>query len=275
MLPNDATLADLWASGVLGADPGNCVLALDFDQTLTQVDKSAPAGQQLKMRGGEASRRALQQMHAAGVTLLIITAQSPSVQTIVNLAGEVRHLGLQSLFGLTADGGPAADEPPSPPKLLSGSSSMSVAHTIASAAAPDVPVVVTLDGGVKIARMANLLAARYNKPEAFEYWLRNCAPSGKPSPTRLAFVDDNSDNAVSMFMHFAASEMRRNDGEAAARPTAPDAGAPCIPICAVWYPPPAGLKGETFDEDTRALLMAVSKGEIAAGGALASGVHVS
>ena len=259
VLPRHGTLADLWASGILSSDPGRCVLALDFDQTLTQVDKTQEVGMQLKMRGGHPARRALQEMHAAGVTLLIITAQSPSVQTLINLATELRHLGIHSLFGL-AGGAADTTQPPSPPslpKLLSGGSSSSVALEVASAAVPDVPAVVTLDGGIKIARMGNLLAARYNKPEAFEYWLRSCAPQDMPIPKQLAFVDDNSDNAVSMFMHFAASEM----SEATARDASSN-WAPRIPMCAIWYPPPASLKGEAFDEATRALLMAVSRGEI-------------
>ena len=276
VLPNTGTLADLWASGALGSEPSSCVLALDFDQTLTQVDKTAAVGQQLKMRGGEAARRALHEMHAAGVTLLIITAQAPSVQTLLNLVGELRHLGIHSLFGLETEDELAVGEPGTPEgspstTLLSGSSSISVA----AAAAASVPLVVTLDGGIKIARMANLLAARYNKPEAFEYWLTHCAPIGKPPPTQLAFLDDNSDNAVSMFMHFAASEMMKHEESpspsAAAEPSAAATqqrqqathSAPCIPICAMWYPPPAASKGETFDEGTRALLLSVSRGEIA------------
>jgi hypothetical protein len=274
VLPRHGTLADMWASGVLSSYASRCVLALDFDQTLTQVDKTQEMGMQLKLRGGDAARRALQEMHAAGVTLLIITAQSPSVQTLINLAAELRHLGIHSLFGLAdgpddtaqspSSGSPTAASPlPPSPRLLSGASSLSVALDVASAAAPDVPAVVTLEGGIKIARMANLLAARYNKPEAFEYWLRSCAPRDMPTPTKLGFVDDNSDNAVSMFMHFAASEMC----ESKARDTSPPS-APRIPICAMWYPPPAGLKGEAFDEATRALLMAVSRGEIAVDGNL-------
>ena len=257
VLPNTGTLADLWASGALGGDPSRCVLALDFDQTLTQVDRTAAVGEQLKMRGGEAARRALHEMHAAGVTLLIITAQAPSVQTILNLMGELKVLGVHSLFGLEA---------------------------------VEEPSVVTLEGGIKIARMGNLMAARYNKPEALQYWLTQCAPPGKPPPTQLAFVDDNSDNAVSMFMQFAAVEITTRD-----EPPSPSAATeqppqqpqslthspPCIPICAVWYPPPVASKGEAFDEATRELLLSVSRGEIAhaggisgSGGGAAGGVDV-
>ena len=265
VLPRAGTLADLWASGALGDEPGRCVLALDFDQTLTQVDRSAPAGSQLRMRGGEAARVALHAMHAAGVTLLIITAQSPSAQTLVNLQGELRHLGIGELFGLRSTCDEAAD-------------------------VDEAPSVVSVQGGVKIARLANCLAARYNKPEALQYWLENCWPSATAAvaaaaaaakatppvaPRRLVFVDDNSDNAVSMFMHFAGAELTRREAAAAAGaapqqpPPAPPAlpaqqhVPPAIPMCSVWYEPPSEGRGEAFDEATRELLHAVSRGAIA------------
>ena len=58
------------------------------------------------------------------------------------------------------------------------------------------------DSGVKIAMMGHVVAARYNKPEGLMSWLEREGLT----PERLAFVDDNSDNAFSMFMAFAALE---------------------------------------------------------------------
>ena len=135
---------------------------------------------------------------------------------------------------------------------------------------------MSVDGGVKLAMMGHIIAARYNKPEGLLAWLRR----EELAPHRLAFVDDNSDNAFSMFMHFASAERQHaaEYGEAASRttedpPRASDAAAPDTrpsatpppppPLCcAVWYPPEAAAREEAFDAPTREMLLALSRGEI-------------
>ena len=121
---------------------------------------------------------------------------------------------------------------------------------------------LTLDGGVKIAMMGHVVAARYNKPEGLEAWLTREGLR----PKALAFVDDNSDNAFSMFMHFAALEKAHAaaHGETGAAPAASaDGGAPPPPTCcAVWYPPETSATQESFDAPTREMLLALSRGPL-------------
>ena len=169
ILPAHGTLGDVWRAGGLAAGD---LVALDFDQTVTQV-----AGGVKRVRGGSDARAALADMTAAGVTTIIITAQSPTETTLESLAGELRELGLAELFA----------EPGSAP--------------LASAPAR----VLRLDGGIPIACKGRCLAARYNKPEALQFWLqRELLLSGR-SPARCLFVDDSSDNAVSMFLAVGGS----------------------------------------------------------------------
>jgi len=123
---------------------------------------------------------------------------------------------------------------------------------------------VTLDGGVKIAMMGHVIAARYNKPEGLQAWLRREGLT----PHTVAFVDDNSDNAFSMFMSFAALE--KSHAATHGAPTAASAaagdggGAPHPPpiCCAVWYPPEDGAKEENYDVQTREMLLALSRGPL-------------
>ena len=56
------------------------------------------------LRGGNAARSALRGLHAAGVRMAIVTAQSPSLQTVRTLSGELHALGIAELFGVPADG---------------------------------------------------------------------------------------------------------------------------------------------------------------------------
>ena len=75
------------------------------------------------------------------------------------------------------------------------------------------------------------------------------------TPERLAFVDDNSDNAFSMFMAFAALE-KAHRSEVGKKAIAP-------PICcSVWYPPETSATQENFDAATREMLEALSKGPL-------------
>ena len=107
------------------------------------------------------------------------------------------------------------------------------------------------DSGVKIAMMGHVVAARYNKPEGLMSWLEREGLT----PERLAFVDDNSDNAFSMFMAFAALE-KAHRAEVGKKAIAP-------PICcSVWYPPETSATQENFDAATREMLEALSKGPL-------------
>ncbi len=174
VLESNATLADVWQAGLLGPNLDRAVLALDFDQTLTQCLKTRSGARSLALRGGEPARRALSQMAQAGVRLVILTAQSPSEQTLLNLSDELGRLGLSALFG------------------MDGSTK---------------PTLHTLEGSIPLARLGHAIAARYNKPEALKYWLAE----EKLAPERLVFVDDSSDNAFSMFSEFAATELNGSE----------------------------------------------------------------
>jgi hypothetical protein len=129
---------------------------------------------------------------------------------------------------------------------------------------------VVVQGGVKLAMMGNVIAARYNKPEGLNAWLAREALT----PTRLAFVDDNSDNAFSMFMHFATREKEhvtkysdtapQMECEASVAALLASSMLPAPPpvCCAVWYPPEATGQEENYDAPTREMLLALSRGPI-------------
>ena len=225
VLPADRSLADVWASGLLQPSQGTAVLALDFDQTLTLVRPNADGVRQKGLRGGEPARAALHAMRDAGVRMVVVTAQSPSVGTVENMAKELGELGLAELF----DARPAEPE-----------TSLEELRRRYE---------VTFDGGVKLAIKGHTVAARYNKPEGLQAWLRREGLA----PSSLVFVDDNSDNCFSMFGVFAALEKAHAAGEA-------PAGAPAPPaVCAVWYPPEEGAAEENFDATTRELLLRLSR----------------
>ena len=100
---------------------------------------------------------------------------------------------------------------------------------------------------------------RYNKPEGLNAWL---AREGL-SPTALAFVDDNSDNAFSMFAHFAAREREHAATHGAATAAVEGGSAAPPPVCcAVWYPPETSATQESFDPPTREMLLALSRGPL-------------
>jgi hypothetical protein len=80
----------------------------------------------------------------------------------------------------------------------------------------------------KIARLGNLFAARYNKPECLEYFLTHSPAKGQ-GVSRIAFVDDSSDNVYNVFIYFAqkyAAALKQGRGE----------GFPAV--CSAWYRPP-------------------------------------
>ena len=57
--------------------------------------------------------------------------------------------------------------------------------------------VVKIGGDIPVARVGHAMASRYNKPEALQHWLEAEGLAG--TVQKVIFVDDNSDNAFSMF----------------------------------------------------------------------------
>jgi hypothetical protein len=227
VLPADRSLADVWASGLLQPSQGTAVLALDFDQTLTLVRPNADGVRQKGLRGGEPARAALHAMRDAGVRMVVVTAQSPSVGTVENMAKELGELGLAELF----DARPAEPE-----------TSLEELRRRYE---------VTFDGGVKLAIKGHTVAARYNKPEGLQAWMDREGLA----PDKLVFVDDNSDNAFSMFLHFATLEKQHAKEGGAAKPVPPS-------TCSIWYPPESASTEENFDKTTRQLLLRLSRGRL-------------
>ena len=178
---------------------------------------------QKTLRGGEPARTALHAMRDAGVRMVVVTAQSPSVGTVENLARELDELGLAELFDVRP-----ADPETSLEELRR-------------------QYEVTLDGGVKLAIKGHTVAARYNKPEGLQAWMDREGLA----PDKIVFVDDNSDNCFSMFGVFAALEKAHAAAHAAA--AAPPT------VCAVWYPPDDCATEENFDATTRELLLRLSR----------------
>ena len=124
-----------------------------------------------------------------------------------------------------------------------------------------------LGGGVKIAAKGHTVAARYNKPEGLQAWLRR----ENLRPSSLVFVDDNSDNTFSMFLSFAQLEKEQTaaaaaaaaaDSAAAAASTAADTPPPPPDVCSVWYPPETSNFEENYDAQTRELLLALCRGPV-------------
>ena len=101
ILPHGAAIDRLFGVVSQGA---RTVVAFDFDQTLTFVAAGADGQREKGLRGGNAARSALRGLHAAGVRMAIVTAQSPSLQTVRTLSGELHALGIAELFSVPADG---------------------------------------------------------------------------------------------------------------------------------------------------------------------------
>jgi len=100
---------------------------------------------------------------------------------------------------------------------------------------PAAKLIVT-EAGVKLGTMGNVICASYNKPQAVEYFLQ----SRKLNAKTVVFVDDNSDNVYSMFVHFASKETQEG------------LKAPAVWSC--WYPPPPGGREEVFDETSQTIV---------------------
>jgi len=136
---------------------------------------------------------------------------------------------------------------------------------------------ITTEAGIKLAMMGHVIASKYNKPEGLQAWLQR----EHLTPTRIAFVDDSSDNAFTMFMHFAGLEREYvtahgeppHPGEASPIPPTQQSttgegellGSPSAPppVCvSVWYPPEASEREENHDAATREMLVALSRGPL-------------
>ncbi len=81
--------------------------------------------------------------------------------------------------------------------------------------------------GIQMARFGNLIAAKYNKAEAVEYFLQ-----GHPECKSVVFVDDNFDNVFNVFLRFAQLEELGHH----------------VALHSVWYEPPADGKPEVGSE---------------------------
>jgi hypothetical protein len=78
--------------------------------------------------------------------------------------------------------------------------------------------------GVQMARLGNLIAAKYNKAEAVEFFMKEL-----PGCDTAVFVDDNFDNVFNVYSRFAQLELKNE-----ARAT----------MHSIWYQPPKDGKPE-------------------------------
>eukprot|EP01091_Cochliopodium_minus_P012301 TRINITY_DN3697_c0_g1_i1.p1 TRINITY_DN3697_c0_g1~~TRINITY_DN3697_c0_g1_i1.p1 ORF type:complete len:387 (+),score=107.39 TRINITY_DN3697_c0_g1_i1:60-1220(+) len=89
--------------------------------------------------------------------------------------------------------------------------------------------------GAKFYSCNNLLLSKYNKAEALIWWLKE----KKMNPKRIIFVDDNSDNAFSVYMHICNTTQ--------------------ISIHSYWYTPPSYGKDELSDQEMRKMFLYISQ----------------
>ena len=117
-------------------------------------------------------------------------------------------------------------------------------------------VLLSTPDKIAVAKSGQLLCARYNKPEAVEAYIKawryphpltqGVPPSvpdegGRPPVSTIIFVDDNSDNVVKMFLHFAAKRAAHLVGDDGFDPVR------CPRVISLHYPPPVGGVGEVVD----------------------------
>jgi len=107
---------------------------------------------------------------------------------------------------------------------------------------------------IRLARRGNTVCARYNKAEAFKWFLEH----KKIKPKRLIFVDDNSDNVYSMFMHWSkkllppepTTTTTTTTTTATTVTTTEDSGTTTEDytphVYSVWYPPPIKAEKAQF-----------------------------
>jgi len=92
--------------------------------------------------------------------------------------------------------------------------------------------------GSKFFTCSNLLLSYYNKVEALKWWIEQ----KKLNPKRIVFVDDNSDNAYSMYLHFSQKE------------------SPCVH--SFWYVPPHTGRDEKNIEEARAIFKYIAEQQL-------------
>ena len=91
----------------------------------------------------------------------------------------------------------------------------------------------------------------------------------KAPPPRRQLAPPPPDPRVDSLLDLMAAAQPKRPKKAKAAPRQPPAlpaqqhVPPAIPMCSVWYEPPSEGRGEAFDEATRELLHAVSRGAIA------------
>ncbi len=94
--------------------------------------------------------------------------------------------------------------------------------------------------GIQMARYGSLIAAKYNKAEAVEYYLAEHSRCN-----HVVFVDDNFDNVFGVFLKFAQLEEKHRAAVVGAEKT-PRA----VTMHSVWYEPPADGKPEVSSTKT-------------------------
>jgi hypothetical protein len=107
------------------------------------------------------------------------------------------------------------------------------------------PAVEMNVGGIQMARYGNLIAAKYNKAEAVEYFVKEQVAKGYPCK-RVVFVDDNIDNVFGVFSYFANREVA-------------DPVNVATTVRSVWYEPPQDGHGEKFDPRQSALAQSIMR----------------
>lgn len=90
--------------------------------------------------------------------------------------------------------------------------------------------------GVQLAYDRRIFASRYNKAEALECYIAE----NNVNPGLIAFVDDNSNNVMNVFLHFAETN---------------------LDILSFWYTPPSTGKDEKYEEIYRQLLLAIANSD--------------
>jgi hypothetical protein len=96
-------------------DCSHVLVGLDFDQTITQTPQSlvgwgkgkgeakmASGRSGVRLRGGSKTRATLELLHRRGASLIVVTAQAPTISIVTNMAHRLRYLKLDHLFNVQA-----------------------------------------------------------------------------------------------------------------------------------------------------------------------------
>ncbi len=90
-----------------------------------------------------------------------------------------------------------------------------------------------------MARLGNLIAAKYNKAEAVEFFMKDL-----PNCDTAVFVDDNFDNVFNVYSRFAQLELKASG---------------LVTMHSVWYEPPADGKPEPFNARNVTLGLSIAR----------------